>query len=182
MPDEIDALVKFSEGWEQDGTGKDGLPTYRSTTIITLSKPPLLQVGPREATEEEKEQFAEAYKLFEKTRAGRDEVSGYPLALWPAIYAADYQMCAARGIYTVEQLAAFANKKNTDVPAPIIELAKRAKRMVELQKEVGQFEARIHDLEGQVEALDGELKEARATIAAQNSLINTLRPQPARAA
>jgi septal ring factor EnvC (AmiA/AmiB activator) len=175
MPDEIDALVKFTDGWEQDGVGKDGLPIYRPALRITLSKPPYLQIE-REATDDDRETFAEQYRLYEKTHAAKVEVSGYPLAMWPAISAAEFQMCAQRGIATVEQLAALAGKKGVDAPAQITEIAQRAKRMVELQKETGRHEARIHELEAEVAALSAELKECHAQMSAQNALINTLRP------
>ena len=88
MPDEIDALVTFTDGFTQAGVSKDGLPIYRLTPMITLSTPPYLQVGPREATDDEKEQFADAYRLYEKTAHAKSEIDGYPLAMWPAMAAA----------------------------------------------------------------------------------------------
>lgn len=178
MADAIDALVKFHEGWEQDGVGKDGLPIYRPALRITLSKPPYLQVE-REATDEDREAFGDAYRLFEKTHAVKTEVRGYPLAMWPAISGAEFQMCAQRGIATVEQLAALAGKKGLDAPPQILEVAQRAKRMVELQKETGQYEARIHDLEAERDQLAAELKECLAQMSAQAALINNLRPKAA---
>ncbi len=61
-------------------------------------------------------------------------------------------MCAARGIYTVEQLAKISGD---NTPPQIRELAERARKMVALQKDSGRFEAKIRDLEQQREALAG---------------------------
>jgi septal ring factor EnvC (AmiA/AmiB activator) len=123
--------------------------------------------------------FPDALRLYEKTKGAKVEVNGYPLAIWPAISPAEFEMCAQRGIATVEQLAAIAGKKGSDAPAQIMEIAQRAKRMVELQKETGRYEALIHSLEAQVKALTAELSECHAQMSAQNSLINTLRPKAA---
>jgi hypothetical protein len=177
MPDEIDALVKFSAGWAQDGTGEDGLPLYRETVNITLAKPPYTRVD-REATEDDQENFPGPWKLFQKSAEARKaDVEGYPLALWAAIDPAEFQMCVARDIYTVEQLAA---KTSTDkMPPPIRELVERAKKMIALQKDVGRFEVKIRDLQQQNEALQAELAEARSTISAQNTMIDKLQKKAA---
>lgn len=181
VADENIALVAFYEGWEPAGVGPDGLPLFRSVVKIRKSVPPYSEVM-RVAEPGEIEQFPVEYRMFLKEIGGRNpDVAGYPLALWPVISPADFQNCAAREIYTVEQLAALASKRANanEIPPPIMELAKRAKKMVELQKEVGKFEVVIDQLTAERDLLAGELKEANATIAAQNMLINQLRPKVA---
>lgn len=176
MPDVIDALVRFKAGWVEDGLGPDSLPLFRETVSIVLSKPPYLQIE-REATEEDFEQFGEPYRAFLKEQGGRKPTEeGYPLALWPVITPADFQICAVRGIYTVEQLA---KQRGDGMPPQIRELAARAKRLIELQGKTGKFETIIRQLEAERDTLAAELKEANTTISAQNSLINQLRPTKA---
>jgi septal ring factor EnvC (AmiA/AmiB activator) len=145
--------------------------------MITLAKPPHLKLE-RVADEQDIENFPGPYKLYVNTKQTKKTTTGYPLAMWPAIDAAEFEMCAQRGIATVEQLAAVSNKKN-DQPPQIVELVARAKRLVELQKNVGKFEAVIRDLEGQLGAVSAELKEARETIAAQSTIIEQLKPKAA---
>lgn len=178
MADVIDAFVTFYESWREVGVGPDGLPLFEPAIKISLAKPPLLQVE-RAAEDEDREQFPEAWRAFEKQRMTRDtSVKGYPLAMWPVCSPADLRSCAARDIFTVEQLADLATRKGEDIPPPVLELAKRAKQMIALQKETGRFEALITDLTGQRDALAEQLKEANATISAQNALIGTLRAPP----
>lgn len=173
MPNEIDAFVKFYDGFVQDGIGKDGMPIYKAAPMIVMSKPPYLQTEPAPATEADFENFPAPYKLYTNTKATKKTATGYPLAMWVGIDVAEFEMCAARGITTVEQLAALGKKG--DQPPQIVELVNRAKRMIELQKNIGQFEAVIRDLEGKVAALTGTLEEAKATIAAQSTMIDQLK-------
>jgi hypothetical protein len=171
------AIITFTEGWEEDGVGPDGLPLFKEVIKIIKAVPPLTRVE-YVATPEDFEEFPGPYQLFRKQQgARRPEVKGYPLALWPVISPAEFQMLSARDIVTVEQLAQIANKRgDATVPAAIIELAKRAKKLVELQGSIGKFEAVINQLTGERDEMAAQLKEANATIAAQNQMINTMRP------
>jgi hypothetical protein len=174
------AFITFFESWEQDGTGPDGLPLFRTVLKVRKVVPPYTEVSPV-ATQQDIDDFPAQYNAFQKERAGRTpDVEGYPLALWPVIGAADFQNCAARGIVTVEQLARLAGSRADagGIPAPILELAKRAQKMVELQKEVGRFESVIETLTAARDALVEELKEAHITISAQSSMIDMLRSAP----
>jgi hypothetical protein len=177
------AIISFYEGWEEDGVGPDGLPLFKPVTRIRKAVPPYTQVD-YVAVEDDYDEFPMQYQLFKKAQAARKPaVEGYPLALWPVISQADYQNCVARDIVTVEQLAKLAQRRSTnDIPAPIIELAKRAAKMIELQSSVGRFETVITDLTAQRDQMAAELKEANATISAQNSLIGQLRQSPAKVA
>lgn len=176
MPDPVDALVTFHEAYEQDGLGPDGLPLYRTVVMITKAKPPLLEVT-AVATEEDIAQFHEPYRMFELHRASRHQAEGYPLVLWPVCGPAELKMLAVRDITTVEQLAQLANRREGVLPQ-IIELAKRAKQMMQLQKEHGKYEAIITELNHQRDELAEQLREANATISAQNSMIARLQQQP----
>ena len=170
--------VKFTNGWSEDGVDIDGLPRCRQTIEILLEKPPLLSIL-REATEEDFEAYPDAFKVFTKTNAASKpsdaSLEGYPLAYWPVVNPAELEMCAARDIFTVQQLAPYAKRSNDKVPAPIIELAKRAAKMIELHSKVGKFEAIIGELTSERDLLNGELSEARLTISTQNSIIATLK-------
>jgi hypothetical protein len=165
--EKVDAAISFYETYEKDGLATDGLPQFKSQVRIRKIKPGL-DVN-YEATEDDFEQFTEEYALFQKHRQARETTEGYPLVMWPAVGATEQQMLAAREIFTVEQLAKLADRRGDSVLPQIRELAKRAKQMVTLQKETGQFEAIINDLTQQRDALVDQLREANATIASQNA-------------
>ena len=173
-------LARFYIGFQEAGVGVDGMPLYEEIEKVILSRPPLLEVT-RIVTDEEREDYAEPYKLFLKERAGKElrGAEGYPLAMWVAINEGDLKMCLARDIYTVEDLAKYANRKPEQVPAQIIALAQRAKKMVELQKSTGRHEAKISELEGQIGALREQNNEFRAQLDAANTLIATLKARAA---
>jgi hypothetical protein len=172
-------LVRFSQGWERDGNGPDGLPLYRETTRVRMDRPPYLSLE-REAEEADIADHPGPYELYRKTCEARKTIVGYPLALWPACPPHIFQMCAVRDIHTVEQLAQIVAKKRRaeavkTIPPDIIEIADRAVRMIELQSKAGQYEELVTDLQGQLDAMKEQFAEAISTIAAQKTLIDTLR-------
>ena len=170
-------LVRFSDGYEEIGVGKDGLPLYRPQLMIQLDRPPYLSLH-RVATDVEIEEYDSAYQLYLKETKGRTSLSleeGYPLALWPAMREHELRMCAARDINTVEQLAKLVKRKAHDMPSEIIELAKRAQTLLELQGELGKFEDVVKTKDGIIEALKEQLDEAQKKIAADKALIDTLK-------
>jgi hypothetical protein len=172
-------LVRFSSGWQHDGNGPDGLPLYRETVRVQMDRPPYLSLE-REAEEQDILDHPGPYELYQKTCAGRKEVVGYPLALWPACPPHIFQMCAVRDIHTVEQLAQLVSKKRRaeavkSTPPDIIEIADRAVKMIELHGKAGQYEEIVSNLEGQLVAMKEQFDEAISTIAAQKTLIDALR-------
>jgi hypothetical protein len=172
-------LVRFSSGWERDGSGPDGLPLYRETVRVRMDRPPYLSLE-REAEEADIADHPGPYELYQKTCAARKEIVGYPLALWPACPPHIFQMCAVRDIHTVEQLAQTVAKKARasalkTMPPEVIEIADRAVKMIELHGKAGQYEEIVTELQGQLEAVKEQMAEALSTISAQKSLIDTLR-------
>jgi len=172
-------LVRFSQGWERDGNGPDGLPLFRETTRVRMDRPPYLSLE-READEADIADHPGPYALYEKTRAARKEVVGYPLALWPACPPHIFEMCAVRDIHTVEQLAQVVSKKRRaeavkTTPPDIIEIADRAVKMIEMHSRAGQYEELVTSLQGELDAMKEQFQEAISTISAQKTLIDTLR-------
>lgn len=171
-------LARFSTGWAPDGTSKDGLPHYRETVNITLSRPPYLQID-REATEEDFETYEGPYKLFLKEQAGKKKATGtkdgFPLALWPVVSASELMMLTARDIYTVEQLARHAGRDHGSMPNELKELATRAKAMTDMAKEVGKFEEIISSQAAQLAVMKEQADEMRTTIKTQDGIINSLK-------
>jgi len=171
------AYAKFEDGWEPTGeVGKSSLPAYTPRLVIRFSKPPYLDTK-REAEDADIEQYPEPYRLYQKLRAARstEEIEGYPLALWPALSRADFELLAGHGILTVEQLALLVSRKGgTKQPDWIMALAGRANRMIALQKETGKYEATIEQLRQERDAVAAELVELRTQLASANSVINNL--------
>lgn len=178
MAEESQALIRFKAGWAEDGISEDGLPRFRETVRIVKSVPPLTQVE-YEATERDFDENPGPYQLFlkeEGARLQRPSEAGFPLALWPVVSPAHFKMLAARDINTVEQLAKLAGRgADPAMPGEIKELADRAKDMLALSESLGKFEAIIGDLKAQRDELVAQVTEMKATISAQNSMINTLK-------
>lgn len=172
-------LVRFHSGWVRDGNGPDGLPLFRETIRVRMDRPPYLGIE-REAEQEDFIDHPGPFELYKKTTEARKQIVGYPLALWPACPSHIFQMCAARDIHTVEQLAQLVSKKRRSeavktIPPDIIELADRAVKMIDLQSRAGQYEELITNLQEQLDAMKEQLTEAVATISAQKTTIETLK-------
>jgi hypothetical protein len=178
MSNDAPTLVRFYSGWERDGNGPDGLPVFKQTVRVRLDRPPYLAVE-RVAEEDDIRDHPEPYALYQRTEGSRIEVHGYPLALWPACLPHIFQMCAHRDIHTVEQLAQLVSKTRRSeavktMPPDVLELADRAKKMIELHSRQGQYEELVTDLQAQLAVLKEQLTEAVSTIAAQKTMIETL--------
>jgi hypothetical protein len=178
MDSDTPTLVSFHLGYAEAGTGPDGLPIYEEVVHVTKARPPYLQLT-NVATEEDIAENGHAYQMFERENKGRrmDGKTGYPLSMWAVPTPAETKMCHDREIYTVEDLAKLATKPSDKVPPPILELAKRAKKMIELSKATGKPEVRINELEGIVGALREENQELKRTIEGQNITIGKLMAQ-----
>ena len=171
-------LVRFEAGYKLDGIGSDGLPLYITDIKIVLSRPPWLGVT-RSAEDNDMLEHPGPFALFQKVQAARSTSfsTGYPLCMWPACTEAEFQMLAERDITTVEQLAKLHRPKapNPDLPAQIRELAERAFNLVKLQSGPAKYEEFLREANGRIEALTEALDDAKKTIAAQASLIETLK-------
>lgn len=175
-------LVRFVPGFAEDGVDDGGMPVFRETIDIILERPPYIKIT-REATEEDFDNYTEPFRLFNKEQAARKathegKTDGYPLLLWPAISPAELQMCLSRDVTTVQDLAKLA-KGNPNMPPNMIEVAKRAAKMVELQGKVGRHAEIITQLTAERDTLAEQLKEANATISAQNAMIEAMKTRVA---
>jgi hypothetical protein len=169
------ALITFYQGWaDTGGISPDGMPLYADTVMIRLERPPLLSLQ-RQATKQDFIDHPEEYDAFKAiakaTRNVGDE--GYPLVYWPAATAAEIQMLAVRKIDTVEDLATYAG--NRDLPGQLADLALRAERMLDMQKNFGKYEAMLHERDGEIAELNGQVLDLRQSLSAANSLIETLK-------
>ncbi|RWP05097.1 hypothetical protein [Mesorhizobium sp.] len=175
-------LAQFFTGWAEDGLSKDGLPHYRETVKIRLSRPPYLKLE-REATEADFEEYSGPYALFQKEQQAKKKTppsAGFPLVLWAAVSAAELQMLSARDVFTIEQLAKLSGRgANDGMPGELRDLADRAKKMIELSKEMGKYEAMVRDRDGQIAALKEQVTELRGTVQAQDGIINSLKARVA---
>lgn len=162
---ETPTLVSFYEDWAPTGAvSKDGLPVFERATFVRMSRPPYLQVT-RLMEDRDEADYPEPWKLYLKEQKARTTEDGFPLANWIVCTAADLKMLAGHDIYTVEQLAKLAGSRDSAIPPQIRELADRAKRMIEMQRSTGQYEAIVSQQKGEIEALTETLQDARNTIA-----------------
>ena len=170
------ALIHFYQGWADSlTTSPDGLPLFIDTTMIQIEKPPLLKLN-RAATPEDFANYPAEYDAFKSSLKARDAAigdNGYPLVMWPALSPAQVETFAARGIYTVEELAKLAGRR--DLPGDLAELALRTERLMDMQKQFGKYEALLQERNAQLEEVQAQLSDMRATISAQNSMIDTLK-------
>ena len=178
MPEESQALVRFTPGFVEDGVSSDGLPRYREIVRIIKSVPPYTQVE-YVATEADFDENPGPYQAFQKEQGARllkPTEEGFPLALWPVISPAQFKALSVRDVSTIQQLAKLAGRP--DLPGEFKELAQRAKQMLALSANLGQFEAMVRDRDGQIEVLTEQNKELAATISAQTALIAQLKQHP----
>ena len=177
MSDNI-ALITFVKDYVADGVSADGLPHYRDSVKIIKSVPPHTEVA-YVATEQDFEEFPLAYEVFQKEQRAMKQVptegGGFPLALWPAVTAAELRMLSARDITTIEQLARLADRGDPNMPGEIRELAARAKQMASLSKEIGQFEEIIRKRDGEIEVLREQMAELRSGINQRDATILALK-------
>jgi len=171
------AIIRFVRGFTEDGVSSDGLPHYRQSIRIIKDVPPLTRVE-YEATEADFEnpEFRDAVEVFKRQEKARQTpigVEGFPLALWPACDPAAFQMCAAREIITVEQLAKKVGDKK--LPGELQELAGRAKSTVDHAKNVGKFEAIIRVKDGEIEALNEQVRELKIAVSGRDAMIDQMR-------
>jgi len=171
-------LVRFVSGWAAQGLGADGMPLYRETINVIKERPPYLRVE-HEATEQDFDDNPGPYQLFLKeqgAKAAQPTATGFPLALWSAASPAALRMLAARDIVTVEQLAKRAQRGADDgMPADLKELAVRAKQMLEMSKDIGQYEAIIRERDAQIVVLREQVSELQTSIKMQDGIINSLK-------
>lgn len=182
MAEQTQALAAFHDGYAEDGVSADGLPHYIPRLMITLSVPPYTLLT-REAVAEDYETYPDSYRHYEKEKHATEvpQEEGYPLVLWPAAGQAAIKMLAARDIYTVEALAKYTERGSglEKMPGELRELALRAKAMIELSAELGQFEVKIRDRDAEIAVLKEQINELRGTIKAQDGMLNALKARVA---
>jgi hypothetical protein len=167
--------VTFYEGWADTGKlSPDGFPAFADTVMIRIERPPLLLIE-RVATPQEFRDYPEEYAAFQAVQKAKRNTGddGYPLVYWPAASAAEVKMLAARNIQTVEALAKLAGDR--DLPGQLADLALRAERMLDMQKNFGKYEALLKERDGEIEVLTGQVKELQISLSAANALVDTLK-------
>jgi len=169
------ALITFYQGWaDSHELTKDGFPAYADTVMIRIERPPLLHLE-RAANKDDFREHPEEYAAFQAIAKARRNTGedGYPLVYWPAATAAEVKMLAVRNISTVEELAKLAGDR--DLPGQLADLALRAERMLDMQKNFGKYEALLTERDGELEVLNAQVKELQVSLSAANSLIDTLK-------
>lgn len=169
------ALITFYQGWaDTHEISPDGMPLFVDTVMIRIERPPLLSLQ-RPAIKQDFTDHPEEYEAYKMiAKAGRNTgETGYPLVYWPAATAAEIQMLAVRKIDTVEELAEQAG--NRDLPGQLADLALRAERMLDMQKNFGKYEAMLNERDGEIAELTGQVLDLRQSLSAANSLIETLK-------
>src|SRR6187431_286186 len=116
-----------------------------------MDRPPLLSVE-RVAEDQDFEDHPMPFKLFQKEQIARKQSysEGYPLAMWPAVNEAEFRMLVDRDVTTVEQLAGLRGARG--LPPELIDLANRARALIQMQRAGAKFEPIIADLNGKIAA------------------------------
>lgn len=169
------ALITFTEGWADTGKiSDDGFPAFEESVMITIERPPLLKLT-RAAIQQDFVDHPEEYAAFEAVRKAKRNIGddGYPLVYWPAVTTAEVQMLAVRNISTVEGLAELAGRR--DMPGQLADLALRAERMLDMQKNFGKYEAMLTERDAELAIVNEQNKELRTSLSAANALIETLK-------
>lgn len=171
---DLPALAIFFDGKIEDGLGPDGLPVFKDVLMIKVSRPPYMSID-RIADDSDINYFEEQYRVYSKqAKAKYATAEGYPLSMWPACSQSELEMLSVREIFTVQELAKLAQRKEAVIP-PLRPVAERALRFIKLSKDQGAIEAQIEELRAQNEAMKEQIKESNEENARLKATLEALR-------
>ena len=156
-------LAKFQYVATENGKGEDGLPFYKDTIFVTITRDATHTVT-RVAKEEDFARFAPHLAAFEKQNKGYKELEGFPLEMWSALRPSEVATLKMRDIRTVQELANAPKSIIKIMPSEYVELVHEAKRFIELAGMGSGLTEKANELAFNNEALKEELANAQRQI------------------
>jgi hypothetical protein len=161
-------LVRFYFRAVESGTDESGIPVYSDVPFVQITMDSSTTVD-RRAKDNDFERFPDQYAFFLKTEEHYEPIENkVPLEMWPVCKPADVKSLAARGIRTVEDLAAASADKVKMMPPSVAVLVKSAKNYLsmaggatKLTKKMDDLEAQNAELREEVSLLRMQLKAAK---------------------
>jgi len=154
-------MIRFFDKAMQDGTGRDGLPTYSMVPYFEAYRSASIHVI-RPARGTDKVSHPKEWKAYLAAR--EPDHDGFPLAAWPQINDAERQGLAERGIHTLETLI---DTDMTGAPKEFQEAQEHAKEfMANMRSDAPKLAARIDELETENGALKDQIEDLKKAVAA----------------
>jgi hypothetical protein len=120
-------MVRFYYAPVNTGNDENGVPVYTDKVHVTINVDSTNTVE-RPARESDIERFPDQYAYFMKSSVGYEPIEGkVPLEMWPMCRPSDIQNLKARGIRTVEDLAAAKPDLVKRMPPAVVSLVESAK-------------------------------------------------------
>ena len=164
-------LVKFFvKPWlDQGQTQKEGRPIYVDKEYIDIRVPGSRDNICRPASLEDKQRFAEHYRMFKERTSEDPKITGTLLKEWPLISRSQAENLAFINVKTVEQLAEVADVHISQMMG-MNQLKAKAKEWLEAAKE----REAAQELEAKLEQRDDQIAELTAAVAELSKQLKTL--------
>jgi hypothetical protein len=131
-------MVRFYYAPVNTGIDENGVPVYTDKVHVTINVDSTNTVE-RPARDTDIERFPDQYEHFMKASAAYEPIEGkVPLEMWPMCRPADIQNLKARGIRTVEDLAAAKADLLKKMPPAVVSLVESAKNYLAMAGSVNQ--------------------------------------------
>lgn len=120
-------FVRFYYAPVEAGTDQNGVPVYEDAVHVIINVDATNTVD-RKARESDFERFPDQYDYLKKSSVGYEPIEGQvPLEMWPMCKPADIANLKARGIRSVEDLAAVKPDLLKKMPPSVASLVESAK-------------------------------------------------------
>lgn len=159
-------MVRFYYAPVKSGEDETGVPVYYDKVFVTINVDSTNTVE-RPARESDFERFPEQYDYFLKTSVGYEPIEGkVPLEMWPMCGPADVANLKARGIRTVEDLAAASSDLVKRMPPSVAALVGSAKNYMAIAGKVNKNSEFADKLIEENKSLKEEIGILKAEVAA----------------
>ena len=159
-------MVRFYYAPVKAGDDEHGIPVYNDVVFVTINVDATNTVE-RKARDTDYERFPDQYAYFLKSTAAYEPIQNQvPLEMWAMCSPADVANLKARGIRTVEDLAAVKNELRSRMPPSVAALVTSAQNYLSMAGSVNKDSKRADTLISENANLREEVELLRAEIKA----------------
>lgn len=159
-------MVRFYYSPVKSGDDEHGVPVYTDEVFVTINVDATNTVE-RKARDNDYERFPDQYAYFLKSTAAYEPIENQvPLEMWAMCSPADVANFKARGVRTVEQLAAVKNDLRSRMPPSVSALVTSAQNYLAMVGSVNKDSKRADDLINENATLKEEVGLLRAELKA----------------
>jgi len=158
-------MVRFYYSPVKTGQDENGVPVYSDVVFVQITMDPTNTVD-RKAKESDYERFPDQYNYFLKSTAKYEPIENkVPLEMWPMATPSDVANLKARGVRTVEDLAASSADLVKRMPPSVVALVTSARNYLAMAGSVNQNSEKADKLINENAMLREEIGMLKAEIA-----------------